>query len=89
MSISSYYWYWQHGILGKISDRDTICQRLWGVDYNRLLQRVDYNISLQTKTLKNSRVDKAYRRLFRYVNVSKVRSKPTYQTFIGRNLVEM
>ncbi|CAB4038034.1 poly(U)-specific endoribonuclease-B-like [Paramuricea clavata] len=77
-----YYWYWQHGRWGKISDHDTICQRLWGVDHNRIQHQVDYEIFLQTKILKNSSVDKSYRQLFRYVNMAKIQAKPTYKAFI-------
>ena len=79
----SYYWYWRHGNWGKVSDDDTICQRLWGVDYNRLQQQNDYDIFLQSRILKNSSVDRSRRRLFRQVNMDKLLLKPTYKTFIG------
>lgn len=82
--LCSYYWYWQHGQWGKTSDHDTICQRLWGVDYNRIQDRVNYEISLQARILKNSSVDKSYRRLFSNVNMKKIQEKPTFQAFIGK-----
>ena len=80
----SYYWYWQHGHFGHISDHDTICQRLWGNDHNRMLYRVDYDIFLQERIMPNSTVDKARGRLFRFVNMTKVQRKPTYRAFIGK-----
>jgi hypothetical protein len=86
-SFYSYYWYWQHGHWGKISDHDTICQRLWGVDHNRIQYQADYDIFLQTRILKNSSVDKSYRRLFRYVNMAKIQAKPTYKAFIGKDML--
>ncbi|XP_046860940.1 poly(U)-specific endoribonuclease-A-like [Xenia sp. Carnegie-2017] len=77
-----YYWYWRHGRLGKISDSDTICQRLWGLDNKRAVQGFHYDILLQSKISNNSTLDKATRPLFSFVNLTKLKKRRTYKAFI-------
>ena len=45
---------------------------------------MDYEISLQARILKNSSVDKSYRRLFSNVNMKTIQAMPTFQAFIGK-----
>lgn len=78
-----YYWYWRHGVWKAVSDQDTICQRLWNVDVNRLHRGVQYDFLLQAKvSLKPSTQDQSNRALFFYLRMDEIRRKPTFRTFL-------